>query len=77
MIDVLAQRKGLVYILWGGFAQKKAKRVSEKDNCVIKAAHPSPLSATKFFGCKCFSAVNAYFKAQGQPPLDWTLPADI
>lgn len=74
---MLAKRKGLVYILWGGFAQKKAKRVSEADNGVIKAAHPSPLSATKFFGCKCFSAVNDYFKKHNQPPLDWSLPAKI
>ena len=47
--------KGVVFILWGGFAQKKGKIIDTNKHFVIQAAHPSPLSAVKFHGCKVFS----------------------
>ena len=49
--------KPIVFILWGGFAQKKGKIINRSKHHVIEAAHPSPLSVTKFRGCKCFSKV--------------------
>uniref|UniRef100_A0A914UTF5 Uracil-DNA glycosylase n=1 Tax=Plectus sambesii TaxID=2011161 RepID=A0A914UTF5_9BILA len=64
---------GVVFILWGGFAQKKESLIDKKKHRIIKAAHPSPLSATKFFGCKCFSQTNEALKAFGKKPIDWTL----
>ena len=52
-----ARSEPLVFILWGGFAQKKGKIINRSRHHVIEAAHPSPLSVTKFRGCKCFSKV--------------------
>lgn len=75
VIAALAERKGLAYILWGSYAQRKAAHVDAKANLVLRASHPSPLSANRggFFGTRPFSQVNAYFKAQGQDPIDWRL----
>jgi len=71
------KKKGVVFILWGGFAQKKGKIIDKKKHNVIEAAHPSPLSANKFFGCKVFSKTNDALKKNGQDPIDWTLPSSI
>jgi len=62
-----------VFILWGGFAQKKCTMINRSRHCVIETAHPSPLSVTKFRGCRCFSAANEFLVKMGQQPIDWTL----
>jgi len=72
-IRTLNQRSGIVYILWGGFAQKKGKIIDRSKNRVIEAAHPSPLSASKFFGCKVFSKANELLKSLGKEPINWKL----
>jgi uracil-DNA glycosylase len=64
----------VVFILWGAFAQKKAKLIDEGRHRVLKAAHPSPLSATKFFGSRPFSAVNKALKELGHSEIDWQIP---
>lgn len=69
-------REGLVFVLWGSYAQKKGAFIDTKKHLVLKGPHPSPLSAHRgFFGCKHFSQINAYLKAQGRTPIDWSLPA--
>ncbi len=69
------QREGLVFVLWGAYAQQKVKHIDLNRHCVLKAPHPSPLSAYRgFFGSRPFSQVNAYLQAQGQLPIDWRLP---
>ncbi len=66
------QRENLVFMLWGSYAQRKAAFVSPKKHLILKAAHPSPLSASKgFFGCRHFSAANNYLVAHGKTPIDW------
>ncbi len=65
----------VVFMLWGAYAQKKAAFVDTSRHLVLKAAHPSPLSAHNgFLGCKHFSQADAYLVAQGQHPIDWHLP---
>ncbi|WP_437933345.1 uracil-DNA glycosylase [Sorangium sp. So ce341] len=66
---------GVVFVLWGGHAQKKAKLIDARRHTVIKAAHPSPLSARSgFFGSKPFSTINAALRARGAGEIDWRLP---
>lgn len=66
---------GVVFVLWGGHAQKKAKLIDARRHTVIKATHPSPLSARSgFFGSKPFSAINAALRARGADEIDWRLP---
>jgi len=65
-------RKNVVYMLWGSFAQKKAEFVDNQNNLILKSAHPSPLSAYRgFFGNHHFSRANEYLIKNGQPPIDW------
>ena len=65
----------VVFMLWGSYAQKKAAFVDQSRHLVLKAPHPSPLSAhSGFFGCRHFSQANAFLEANGQPPIDWALP---
>lgn len=67
-------RKNLVFMLWGKFAQSKEKLLNQTDHLILKAAHPSPLSAYNgFFGCKHFSKCNEYLKLNNQQPIDWQL----
>lgn len=69
-------REGLVFMLWGSYAQKKGAFIDAKRHLVLKAPHPSPLSAHRgFFGCRHFSRANDYLVAHGQTPIDWRLPA--
>lgn len=63
-----------VFCLWGAHAKKKRPLINEKIHAVVEGAHPSPLSATKFFGSRPFSAINEALVARGQQPVDWTLP---
>ncbi len=69
------QREGLIFLLWGKFAQDKQQLIDETRHVVLKAAHPSPLSAYKgFLGCKHFSKVNEILTARGEVPIQW-IPA--
>lgn len=69
------ERTGLVFVLWGSYAQKKGAFIDTKKHLVLKGPHPSPLSAHRgFFGCRHFSKINAYLKSQGAEPIDWSLP---
>jgi len=63
----------VVFCLWGTHARKKAALVDRTRHAVIEGAHPSPLSATKFFGSKPFSAINAALEERDRPPIDWSL----
>jgi uracil-DNA glycosylase len=76
---VNAKPEPVVFMLWGSYAQKKAAFVDSVDrggrHLVLKAAHPSPLSAHNgFFGSRHFSKANAFLESHGQKPIDWTLP---
>ncbi|NSY17418.1 uracil-DNA glycosylase [Neorhizobium sp. AL 9.2.2] len=69
---------GVVFILWGAYAQKKAAFVDEERHLVIKSAHPSPLSAHNgFLGSKPFSKANEYLQSIGKDPVDWQLPENV
>lgn len=69
------EKKGVVFLLWGKFAQEKQSLIDETKHHVLKAAHPSPLSAYNgFFGCKHFSRTNELLLQQGLEPIDWKLP---
>ena len=65
-------RDGLVFLLWGSYAQRKGDIVDRGRHCVLTAPHPSPLSAHRgFFGCRHFSRANAYLESRGVAPIDW------
>ena len=65
-------KSGVVYMLWGNYAQKKGAVVNRSRNLVLKAAHPSPLSAYNgFFGCRHFSQANNYLLSVGKSPIKW------
>lgn len=65
----------LVYILWGGYAGKKAALIDESRHCVLASAHPSPLSSYRgFFGSQPFSRTNAFLRGQNLSVIDWRLP---
>jgi len=68
-----ARTQPVVFVLWGGYAQKKTGLIDAR-NPILKAAHPSPLSVKKFMGSKPFSAVNAALAQLGQTPIDWQIP---
>ena len=75
IIQVLnEQRQGLVFMLWGSYAQKKGQFVDRNKHLVLQAPHPSPLSAHRgFLGCRHFSQANHYLSAQGLAPIDWQI----
>jgi len=79
VVDVLnREREGLVFLLWGSYAQAKGKRIDTDRHRVLRAPHPSPLSAHRgFIGCGHFSAANAYLVRRGQAPVDWALPPAV
>ena len=67
-------KKGVVFLLWGRYAQAKADLVDGSKHLVLKAAHPSPLSAYNgFFGCRHFSRTNDYLKERGKEEINWRL----
>lgn len=69
------ERERLVFLLWGSYAQAKGKVIDPRRHRVLKAPHPSPLSAHRgFLGCGHFSAANEYLARTGQAPIDWRLP---
>lgn len=67
------EKEGLVFLLWGGFAQKKGVKINREKHLVLECGHPSPLSANqgKWFGNKHFSKTNAYLESQGLEPIQW------
>lgn len=76
---VAARAEPVVFMLWGSYAQKKAAFVDTTDrggrHLVLKAPHPSPLSAhSGFLGCRHFSKANAFLEQHGEPAIDWSLP---
>lgn len=75
VIKVLnTHREGIVFLLWGSYAQKTSSIIDCRRHHVLKASHPSPMSAHRgFFGCRHFSQVNALLAKQGQALIDWNL----
>lgn len=65
------QREHLVYLLWGNYAKAKGAAINRDHNLVLTSAHPSPYSATQFFGHHHFSECNKYLAQHGQTPIDW------
>jgi uracil-DNA glycosylase len=69
------EREGLVFLLWGSYAQKKGQLIDRKKHLVLESPHPSPLSAHRgFLGCRHFSKANDYLRQRGIEPIDWSLP---
>ena len=69
------EREGLVFLLWGSPAQAKGRLIDTRRHTVLKAPHPSPLSAHRgFFGCAHFSATNRHLESRGLDRIDWKLP---
>jgi len=74
ILKISEQKEGIVFLLWGKFAQDKQSLIDETKHYVLKAAHPSPFSAEKgFFGCRHFSKTNELLVAQNKEPIDWRL----
>lgn len=78
MISALNEhREGLVFLLWGAFAQKKQALIDTKKHHVLTAVHPSPLSASRgFFGCDHFIQTNALLKKQNKSVINWQIPEE-
>jgi uracil-DNA glycosylase len=73
--ELSERREGIVFLLWGRYAQQKGAVVDATRHHVLTAAHPSPYSASNgFFGCRHFSRANALLTSDGGGPLDWALP---
>lgn len=69
------EKDGLVFMLWGSYAQAKGKIIDARRHCVLRAPHPSPLSAHRgFIGCGHFSAANRWLSGRRLAPIDWRLP---
>jgi len=72
VIRLISERKDkVVFLLWGTYAQQKGKIIDATKHCILKSAHPSPLSTRNFFGNKHFSQVNQYIQQCGKMPIDW------
>ena len=76
IVELLSrEREGLVFMLWGSYAQAKGRIIDRQRHCILRAPHPSPLSAHRgFLGCGHFSAANRWLQGRGQAPIDWRLP---
>ena len=67
-------RKGIVFILWGSYAQSKIPLIDQSNHYIIKSVHPSPLSVERgFWGSKPFSKANAFLEKEGKEPIDWQI----
>jgi len=79
VIEILNEKmQGLVFLLWGSYAQKKGQFIHSDKHLVLKAAHPSPFSAHQgFLGCRHFSSANAYLEKQGKSPIDWQISQPV
>ena len=71
--NISDNREGVVFLLWGGFAKKKGRKIDRKKHYVLESGHPSPLSANKgyWFGNKHFSKTNTYLKDSGSKSIRW------
>jgi uracil-DNA glycosylase len=76
IVELLSrEREGLVFMLWGSYAQAKGRIIDRQRHCILRAPHPSPLSAHRgFLGCGHFSAANRWLQGRGLAPIDWRLP---
>jgi uracil-DNA glycosylase len=76
-IRALAERReGIVFLLWGSHARRKAAMIDRSRHLVLEAPHPSPLSAHRgFFGCGHFARTNEWLTQRGEQPIDWSLPS--
>lgn len=75
IIQAVAERPDpVVFVLWGNYAKKKLRLIDQDRHLVVQGAHPSPLSARKFFGSKPFTQINEAVRAQGHEPIDWRIP---
>lgn len=73
--ELNSQREGLVFVLWGAKAGKKAPMINDSRHKIHRSPHPSPFSADRgFFGSKPFSVINSYLESRGEEPIDWSLP---
>lgn len=69
-----AQREGLIFVLWGKFAEAKSALIDKSKHFILTAPHPSPLSAARgFFGCRHFSRINELLRQMGKQEIDWRL----
>jgi uracil-DNA glycosylase len=76
VIKTISDKKsGVVFILWGNYAQSKAELIDGNKHLIIKSTHPSPLAVSRggFFGSKPFSKTNDYLEEQGEKPIDWSI----
>jgi uracil-DNA glycosylase len=71
--NISDRKKGIVFLLWGNFAQSKEGLINSDKHYILKAAHPSPLARGAFFGCKHFSKTNKILVHDGQKPIDWKI----
>ena len=72
MRKIAEHKQGVVYMLWGSYAQRKGQIADTKQNLILKSVHPSPLSVYRgFFGCRHFSQANAYLQSIGKEPIEW------
>jgi uracil-DNA glycosylase len=73
VVDAISrEKKNVVFMLWGRYAQEKGAKIDTEKHLVLKAAHPSPLSAYNgFYGCKHFSQANAYLEGSEKEPVKW------
>jgi uracil-DNA glycosylase len=67
------EKEGVVFLLWGKFAQNKEELIDTSKHYILKSAHPSPFSADRFFGCKHFSKTNQLLAKQAKQPIQWGL----
>jgi uracil-DNA glycosylase len=76
VIEILNARKnGLIFVLWGSAAGKKAAMIDGQKHLILRSVHPSPLSAHRgFFGCGHFKRINEYLKERGEEQINWSLP---
>ncbi|MEV6105258.1 uracil-DNA glycosylase [Streptomyces sp. NPDC051940] len=75
VIKAVAEREDpAVFVLWGAYARKKKRLIDTERHVVVEGAHPSPLSAKKFFGSRPFSQIDEAIAAQGHEPIDWRIP---
>jgi len=73
VIDIINEKKeNIVFLLWGGFAQKKGKNIDTEKHHVLESPHPSPMSGGGFVGCNCFAETNKILKDLGGEPINWT-----
>ncbi|MGY6522965.1 MAG: uracil-DNA glycosylase [Mongoliitalea sp.] len=70
--QIALQKEHVVFMLWGAYAQKKGSFIDQDKHCILKAPHPSPLSAHRgFLGCSHFSQANAYLSSKGIKEIEW------